>query len=58
MKDGRLTKAQEQRVLSDLQQRIDDLVNGKLQNHFPGRPGFGFRRDGQGPPPPFSDAAA
>lgn len=58
VKDGRLTKAQEQRVLSDLQQRIDDLVNGKLQNHFPGRPGFGFRRDRQGPPPPFSDAAA
>ena len=45
VQDGRLTKAQEQRALSDLQQRIDGLVDGKLQNRFPRRPGFGFRRD-------------
>jgi polyhydroxyalkanoate synthesis regulator phasin len=62
VKDGRLSKAQEQHVLSDLQQRIDDLVNGKLQNHFPGRQGFGFRRgfgfgDRQGPPAFFDSAA-
>jgi polyhydroxyalkanoate synthesis regulator phasin len=57
VKDGRLSKSEEQRVLSDLQQRIDDLVNGKLRDRFPVRPGFGFRRDRQGPPP-FSDAAA
>ena len=58
VKDGQLSKAEEQRVLSDLQQRIDDLVNGKLRDRFPVRPGFGFRGDRQGLPPSFSDAAA
>jgi hypothetical protein len=56
---GRLTKAQEQQILSDLDQRITDLVNGKLmrpphlEGGFGGRPGF----DG-GPPAGFPGAAA
>lgn len=60
VKDGRLTKAQEQQMLSGLKQHIGDLVNGKV----PDRPRFGFRRGfgpggpGQGPPPSFSDTAA
>lgn len=58
VKDGRLTKAQEQQILSGLKQHVDDLVNGKA----PEVPRFGFRRkfgfgDRQGPPP-FSDPAA
>ena len=58
VKDGRLTKAQEQQLLSGLKQHVDDLVNGKV----PDRPRFGFRRgfglDRQGPPAAFSDPAA
>jgi hypothetical protein len=58
VKDGRLTKAQEQQLLSGLKQHVDDLVNGKV----PDRPRFGFRRgfgfDRQGPPEAFSDPAA
>jgi len=58
VKDGRLTKAQEQQMLSGLKQHVDDLVNGKV----PDRPRFGFRRgfgfDRQGPPAAFSDPAA
>jgi hypothetical protein len=51
VKDGRLTKAQEQKIISGLKQHVDDLVNGKM----PERPRFGFRRgfgpgDRQGPP--------
>ena len=57
VKDGHMTKAMEQRVLSGLQQRIDGLVNGKLPDRFQGRPGFGLRGDRQGPPP-FLDPAA
>ncbi len=58
VQDGRLTKAQEQRILSGLKQHIDDLVNGKV----PDRPRFGFRRgfgfgDRHGPPPFFDSAA-
>jgi hypothetical protein len=49
VKAGRLSSAEEQRVLADLEQRMDDLVNGKLPDRFPGRHGFGFR-DRQGPP--------
>lgn len=56
VKAGRLSSAEEQRVLADLRQRIDDLVNGKLPDRFPGRHGFGFR-DRQGPPA-FADPAA
>jgi polyhydroxyalkanoate synthesis regulator phasin len=59
VKDGRLSKAQEQQILSGLKQHVDDLVNGKA----PAGPRFGFRRgfgfgDRQGPPPAFSDPAA
>jgi len=58
---GRLTQAQETRILADLDQRIDDFVNGKLMRmrheRFgfggPGRPG----RDG-GPPAAFLGPAA
>jgi len=57
VKAGRLSSAEEQRVLADLEQRIDDLVNGKLPVRFPGRHGFGFR-DRQGPPAAFADPAA
>jgi len=53
---GRLSSAEEQRVLADLEQRIDDLVNGKLPDRFRGRHGFGFR-DRQGPPPSAAPAA-
>lgn len=58
VKDGRLTQAQEQQMLSGLKQHVDDLVNGKV----PDRPRFrlhrGFGFDRQGPPPAFSDPAA
>ena len=57
VKAGRLSSAEEQRVLADLEQRIDDLVNGKLPDRFPRRHGFGFR-DRQGPPTAFADPAA
>ena len=57
VKAGRLSSAEEQRILADLQQRIDDVVNGKLPARFPGRHGFGFR-DRQGPPAAFADPAA
>jgi hypothetical protein len=53
VKAGRLTAAQEQRALNQLQQHIDDLVNGKA----PDRRGFrgrGFERHG---PPPMAPAA-
>jgi len=57
VKAGRLSSAEEQRVLADLEQRIDDLVNGKLPDRFPRRHGFGFR-DRPGPPAAFADPAA
>ena len=38
---GKLTKDQEQQVLSDLKQRYEDLANGKLPS-FDNRPGFRF----------------
>ena len=51
---GRLTQAQEQSILSDLKQRITDLVNGEVGP--PPRLGFGFRR--LHGPPPFAGAPA
>jgi polyhydroxyalkanoate synthesis regulator phasin len=57
VKAGRLSSAEEQRVLADLEQGIDDLVNGKLPDRFPRRHGFGFR-DRQRPPAAFADPAA
>jgi hypothetical protein len=61
VKAGRMSKADEQRVLQSLDSRIDDLVNGKLRERFFEHRGFGFRGfrgfDRQGPPP-FSGAAA
>lgn len=51
---GRLSKAEEQQVLKDLEQRTDDLVNGQLRLRFREHRGFGFRHgfgfDRQGPP--------
>jgi hypothetical protein len=51
---GRLSKAEEQQVLKDLEQRTDDLVNGQLRLRFRQHGGFGFRHgfgfDRQGPP--------
>ena len=49
VKAGRLSSAEEQRILADLQQHVDDLVNGKLPDRRDGPRGFGFR-DRQGPP--------
>src|SRR4029077_5150747 len=57
VKAGGLSSAEETRVLPDLEQRIDDLVNGKLPDRFPRRHGFGIR-DRQGPPAAFADPAA
>ena len=56
VKAGRLSSAEEQRILADLQQHVDDLVNGTLPDRRDGPRGFGFR-DRQGPPP-FADPAA
>jgi hypothetical protein len=52
---GRLTKAQEQQILSGLKQRITDLVNGVRDRDHD----FRFDRGFAGPPgpPPDSDAA-
>lgn len=54
VKAGKVTKADEQKVLRDLEQRIDDLVNGELRLRFREhrRFGFGFRHDfdRHGPP--------
>jgi hypothetical protein len=58
VKAGKVTKADEQKVLQDLEQRIDDLVNGQLRLKFREhrRFGFGFRHDfdRDGPPPSAS----
>jgi len=45
VKAGTLTKAEEQKVLKDLEQRIDGLVDGQLRLRFREHRGFGFRRD-------------
>jgi hypothetical protein len=68
VKAGHLTKAEEQRVLSDLDARIDDLVNAQLRLRFRDHHGFGFRDRGlhvfprdrgfDRPPPFLPDAAA
>ena len=52
VKAGKLTKADEQKVLNELEQRIDDLVNGHLRLKFREHRGFGFRHDfdRDGPP--------
>jgi polyhydroxyalkanoate synthesis regulator phasin len=52
VKDGKVTKADERKVLQDLEQRIDDLVNGRLGLRFREHRGFGFRHDfdRDGPP--------
>jgi polyhydroxyalkanoate synthesis regulator phasin len=60
VKAGRLTQAQENRILADLDQRITGFVNGTLQHHgrgFEGRPG-GFPDRNGGPPAGFSGEAA
>ncbi len=46
---GRMTKAQQTQILSDLEQHITDMVNGQLPDHGPGGRGFG--------PPPGAPAA-
>jgi len=70
VKDGRLTKAEEQRALKDFQARIDGLVDAQLRLRFRhhGGPGFGFRRgfergferdfERHGPPSSIPGAAA
>jgi hypothetical protein len=52
VKAGRLTQAQETRMLADLDQRIGDFVNGKLMGRH--QRGFGGpgRPDRDGAPPP------
>jgi polyhydroxyalkanoate synthesis regulator phasin len=62
VKAGRLTQAQENQILADLDQRITGFVNGTLTHHgrrgFEDRP-FGGPHDGNGGPPGgFSGAAA
>lgn len=57
VKAGRLSPVEEKQILADLQQHVDDLVNGKLPDRFPGRHGFGFR-DRQGPPAAFAGRSA
>lgn len=60
VKAGRLTQAQETRMLADLDQRLGDFVNGKLMGRHqrgfdgPGRPG----RDGGPPTSAFLGPAA
>jgi predicted DNA-binding protein (UPF0251 family) len=38
---GRITKAQQTQILSDLEQHITDMVNGQMPDHGPGGRGFG-----------------
>ena len=59
---GRLTKDDEQEILSDVKQRITDFVNGVRLRPDPGHDGgfgFGFRRRSEFNPPPrlFGNAA-
>jgi polyhydroxyalkanoate synthesis regulator phasin len=65
VKAGRLSKEEENRVLKDLNSRIDDLVNAQLRMQFRDHRGFGGRGfdrrfDDDGPPPvmPGGDGAA
>jgi polyhydroxyalkanoate synthesis regulator phasin len=57
---GRLSKSEEQRVLNDLESRIDDLVNAQLRLRFRDHRGPLFDRgfDRHGPPPFLPGAAA
>jgi polyhydroxyalkanoate synthesis regulator phasin len=57
VKDGRLTRSEADRALQDLEQRVDDLVNGNLQQRFRLHHGFGFRGHGFEGPPPLRPAA-
>jgi polyhydroxyalkanoate synthesis regulator phasin len=60
VKAGRLSSAEEKQILSDLEQRVDDLVNGTMPDRgFRGGPphAFGFG-DGQAPSPPTAAPAA
>src|SRR5439155_1310146 len=54
---GRLTKAQEQQILSGLKQRITDFVNGVRDREHEFRFGRGFAGPPPGLPPPDSAAA-
>ena len=47
---GRLTKAQQTQILSDLEQHITGMVNGQMPDHGPGGRGFG--------PPPAAPQAS
>jgi hypothetical protein len=62
VKAGHLSSAQEQQILKDLQQRVDDLVDGKLQLRFREHRGFGFGDRGRGfdrqGPPAFAGPSA
>ena len=60
VKAGRLSKADEQRILKDLDGRIDELVNGRLRLRFREHRGFGFRGDfdRHGPPADLLGPAA
>ncbi len=48
---GRLSKAEQTQILSDLEQHMTDMVNGQLTDHGPGGRGFG-------PPPGAPPAPA
>ena len=60
VKAGRLSKADEQRILKGFEARVDELVNGQLRMRFREHRGFGFRGgfDHGGPPAAFPDPAA
>ena len=60
VKAGRLSKADEQRILKGFEARVDELVNGRLRMRFREHRGFGFRGgfDRGGPPAAFPDPAA
>ena len=61
VKTGDLTAAEEKRILQDLEQRVDGLVNGRLPDRrFRMHHGFGPRFDrgfDRHGPPPFAPAA-
>ena len=57
VKAGRLSASMEKQMLADLEQHIDDLVNGKLPDRH-GFRGRGFDRHGQPPAAAFAGPSA
>ena len=57
VKAGRLSASMEKQMLADLEQHIDDLVNGKLPDRH-GFRGRGFDRHGPPPAAAFAGPSA